>query len=153
MNLYFRLLRIIFKILTAPRLEDPHQPSPLTFRAWLHDIDLNMHLNNARYLSWMDLGRIHMMGRSGVLTAAYKRGWLPVVGHIDIKFIKPVPTFAKVTLETVIESTDEKYFHIKQTFTSQNRTVAVAKVKGVLVSKKEGIIPPEKVLEAVRLNQ
>lgn len=150
MNLYLRLLRIIFKILTSTRLTDPHAPTTLTFRAWPHDIDLNMHLNNARYLSWMDLGRIYMMGRAGVLTAGYRRGWMPVVGHIEIKYLKPIPTFAKVTLETRIEDIDEKYFHIKQTFTRRDRTVAVAKVKGVLVSRKEGVIAPARVLEAVK---
>lgn len=150
MNLYLRLLRIIFKILAAPRLTDPQEPTTLSFRAWLHDIDLNMHLNNARYLSWMDLGRIYMMGRAGVLTAGYKRGWMPVVGHIGIRYLKPVPTFARVTLTTQIEDIDEKYFYIKQSFEHKGRTVAVAKVKGVLVSKKEGVIAPQRVLDVVR---
>ena len=150
MNLYLRLIRIISMILWQRRFTDPLAPSTLTFRAWLHDIDLNMHLNNARYLSWMDLGRIYMMGRAGVLSAAYRRGWLPVVGHIDIKYLKPVPTFGKVTLETRIERMDEKYFYITQTFTHKGRLAAIAHVKGVLVSKKEGVIAPERVMEAVK---
>ena len=134
MNLYLRLIRIISMILWQKQFADPLTPSTLTFRAWLHDIDLNMHLNNARYLSWMDLGRIYMMGRAGVLTAGYKRGWMPVVGHIEIKYLKPIPTFAKVTLETKIERTDEKYFYITQTFTYKDRIAAIANVKGVLVA-------------------
>lgn len=150
MNLYLRLIRIIFLIFWRGRVSDPFAPTTLTFRAWLHDIDLNFHLNNARYLSWMDLGRIQMMGRAGVLMAGYRRGWLPVVGHIEIKYLKPVPTFGKVILETKIDRTDEKYFHITQTFTHKERTVAIAKVKGVLVSKKEGVINPERVLEVLK---
>ena len=52
-------------------------------RRWLcvlpNDLDLNLHMNNSRYLGVFDLGKIDVMIRSGV-AVAYRRRWHPLVG-------------------------------------------------------------------------
>ena len=149
MNLYFRLIRVIFLAWLKP-ISAPLEPHNLDFRVWPFDLDLNMHMNNARYLSWMDLGRIYLMGRSGLYKKALQLKWMPIVGHIDIKFIRPLPPFAKVTLQTEIHGVGEKYFDIRQTFFYKDHPMAIAHVKGIFVSRKEGKIKPEDVLKALQ---
>ena len=39
----------------------------LQMRVWPNDIDFNFHMNNARYLSLMDFGRMHLLARVRVL--------------------------------------------------------------------------------------
>ena len=38
----------------------------IRMHVWPHDIDLNLHMNNARYLSVMDYARIHLLARTRV---------------------------------------------------------------------------------------
>ena len=152
MNLYFRLIRVVLQAWLGKH-ENPMEPTQVTFRVWPFDLDLNIHMNNARYLSWMDLGRVYHMGVTGLYRKSIQRKWMPVVGHIDIKFIKPLPPFAKVTLRTEIHGHDEKYFDIRQTFFYQDHPMAIAHVKGIFVSKKEGKIHPQAVIDALKLEK
>jgi len=150
MNLYFRLLRILFTAWRAPRLADPFQVRELSFRVWPFDIDFNMHLNNARYLSFMDLGRFDLMTRTGLLKIAFQRKWIPVVGHIDIKFIKPIPPFAKIILRTEIHGVGEKYIDIRHTFFYNDHPAAIAHVKGAVIHKGHGRLDPQFVLDELQ---
>ena len=56
MNLYFRLLMLLIKLIRKPRL-GLLDTSVLILRVLPNDLDMNMHMNNGRYLSIMDLGR------------------------------------------------------------------------------------------------
>ena len=56
MNLIFRLLRILVWGLVGPRL-DPLGRSIVSFRVWPNDLDINIHMNNGRYLTIMDIVR------------------------------------------------------------------------------------------------
>jgi acyl-CoA thioesterase FadM len=136
MNLYFRLIRILFLCLMNKKIVNPFQATEVDFRVWPLDMDINVHLNNARYLSMMDLGRIHHMGKSGLLKKVFKYKWMPVVAKIDIRFIRPIGAFEKYTLRTEITEFDEKYFYMKQVFMQKNREVAVAHLKGLFLDKK-----------------
>jgi acyl-CoA thioesterase FadM len=51
----------------------PLESDILNLRVWPNDIDFNLHLNNARYLSVMDYGRIHMLARAGLLSRRSRR--------------------------------------------------------------------------------
>ena len=58
----------------------------LRLRVWPQDIDFNLHLNNARYLSFMDYGRIHLSAATGILTPVLKERWIPLVGSLSITY-------------------------------------------------------------------
>lgn len=148
MNLYARLLKLLLKLFFSKKEKEPYDMCVLSFCAWPFDLDLNMHVNNARYLSWMDLGRIDLMGQTRLLPTMVKRKWLPIVAHAEIRYIKPIKPFNKIILQTQIEKIDEKYFHIKQSFFRNGQLMAIAKVKGLLIHKGKKI-PPQEVLEAV----
>jgi hypothetical protein len=52
----------------------------LRFCVLLNDLDLNLHMNNGRYLSVCDLGKIDVMIRSGTASIAIRRKWRPLIG-------------------------------------------------------------------------
>lgn len=143
MNLYFRLF---FLLLFSSFKQKEHYNSTFktTLRVLPTDLDLNMHMNNARYLSMMDLGRIDFMLRSGLLKKAIKRKWAPIVANIDISYYKSLNPWEKYTLETKLESYDEKYFYLSQIFIRKDgKEAARAHVKGLFLKGRQKITPKE----------
>ncbi len=146
MNLYFRVLKILFlhlfRILKCSR--DPRDSFTLHFRAWLHDIDFNFHMNNGRYLTIMDLGRLDLMFRLGIISHVFKNLWMPVVGTAFVRFRQPIGALKKYELKTRIAAWDEKWFYIEHSFLSGGEVVAIGYVKG-LIRDKQGAVPVEKI--------
>lgn len=117
-------------------------------RVWPNDIDLNLHLNNARYLSIMDFGRTHLLARVRLLEHIVRSRWTPLVGAVWITYRRSLPVFARFTLESRLVCWDERWFYIEQKFTGREGLVAVGWVKGLLRDG-GGNLPPQTVLEKV----
>ena len=64
MNLYLRLLFLLFRLIGLPR-KGPLEESRVAFRVLPTDCDINLHMNNGRYLSFMNLGRLHLVAHLG----------------------------------------------------------------------------------------
>jgi acyl-CoA thioesterase FadM len=120
----------------------------LRMRVWPQDIDFNLHLNNARYLSFMDYGRVHLTAASGLLTPALRQRWVPLVGSISITYRRSLGLFARFTLSTRVLCWDEKWIYMEQVFQSQEGLAAIAWVKG-LFRGAEGNIPPQQAVDLV----
>ncbi|MFO1257892.1 MAG: thioesterase family protein [Gammaproteobacteria bacterium] len=131
MNLYFRLLLLILKLPFLKRDLNMLTPSILRMHVWPSDLDFNMHMNNGRYLTIMDLGRFHLMAKKGMLKAILKHRWQPVLGGVKIHFIKDLAPFTHFDLKTEVVWWDEKWIYIEQTFL-QNQTVIATGLLKVL---------------------
>jgi YbgC/YbaW family acyl-CoA thioester hydrolase len=97
------MLRVLYQVLSAI-LRPESATGSLTFRVGLFDLDLNGHMNNARYFVWANRAR---------WVFAAKNGWLgPLIRHPkrvkvvirahEIKYLRPVSLFARVELQTTI---------------------------------------------------
>ena len=84
MNLWLRLLGFFLTARSRPALELPGGISVLHFRVWPLDLDLSLHMNNGRYLTIMDLGRIDILTRSGLLRVVVRERWTPIASGIQI---------------------------------------------------------------------
>ncbi len=145
MNLLFRL---IWLLITAPGrkrigLTDECE---LLLRVLPTDLDLNLHLTNARYLSMMDLGRTELIIQTGMLKELLKRRWLPVVAVANLKFYRQINPFQRYKVITKIIGWDEKWFYIEQRFMVKGKVAAVGVIKG-LFRGREGKIPTEELLK------
>ena len=118
----------------------------LRLRVWPNDIDLNLHMNNARYLSWMDYGRMHLLARTGLLEHILRRRWTPMVGAVWVTYRRSLGLMARFTLTSRLVCWDERWFYLEQTFEGREGLAAVGWVKGVLRGP-EGNLEPQKVLE------
>ncbi len=150
LNLWGRLLFIISaKYWKSPiKITDSCETN---FTVLPGDLDLNIHMNNARYFAWMDLGRLDLMQRSGLLKKLRKRKWFPVVADEMISFGKSLDLFQKVTLTTKIHGWDDKYFYLEQKFRINHKTYAGALVKSRILSKDKALFTKE-IFEAMELN-
>lgn len=120
----------------------------LRLHVWPQDIDINLHLNNARYLNLMDYGRTHLLARTGLLTHIIRARWTPLVGAVWMTYRRPLPLFAAFTLGSRLVCWDERWFYIEQTFTGRDGLAAVGWVKAVLRDK-QGNLSPQQVIKSV----
>lgn len=132
MNLYLRFVLILIKAWFAKK-QAILAESVLNFRVLPFDCDINFHLNNARYLSFMDLGRIRLMGQGKLLAQIYKERWLPVVTAIEISFIRALSPWQRFQLVSRVVGWDENYIYIEQRFETVKGLAAIALVKGTFV--------------------
>ena len=96
MNLYFRLLKLILCLLLKRRRLALDQESVLNGRVWPTDLDNNLHMNNGRYLTLMDLGRFDLVARAGFIPSILKKHWFPVLGAARISYYRPLKPFALI---------------------------------------------------------
>lgn len=100
MNLWLRLIWYFATAWRRPVLETTHELSVLPFRVWPNDLDLSLHMNNGRYLTLMDLGRLDFMVRAGLWRPMLKHRWTPIASGIAIRFRRELRLFDSVQLET-----------------------------------------------------
>jgi acyl-CoA thioesterase FadM len=124
------------------------QEDRLRMRVWPNDIDLNLHMNNARYLSVMDYARTHLLARTRLLEHIVRRRWQPLVGAVWVTYRRSMPLFSAFGLASRLVCWDERWFYLEQTFTGREGLAAVGWVKGALRDA-QGSVEPQKAIEAV----
>lgn len=145
MNLFFRMLRIFVVGLFRSRI-GLLDSSELKFRVLPTDLDINMHMTNARYLSFMDLGRTDLLLRAGMLPMMRRERLMPVVGHIDIKFRRSLFPFQRFSLKSRLLCWDEKWLYLEQRLESAKGIHAVATVRGLFLDR-NGSVPTQRLLD------
>lgn len=128
-----------------PRIAMPAADT-LALRVWPGDVDFNLHLNNARYLTFMDYGRVHLAAATGMLETALNQHWIPLAGSASITYRRPLACFGRFTLTSRFLCWDEKWFYIEQVFLAEQRLAAIAHVKQ-LFRDETGNIPPQRVVD------
>lgn len=142
MNLYFRLIWLLLRLPFFKKQDDPLVPTKLKMRVCLNDLDLNFHVNNGRYLTMMDLGRIHLMGVTGLLKQTIKRKWMPVLGSTKVHFIRPLNPFNQFLMTSQVLYWDEKWVYVEQKIFKKNQLCVSALFK-ILFLGKNGKIPSD----------
>lgn len=120
----------------------------LRMRVLPNDIDINLHMNNARYLNIMDYGRTHLLARTGLLEHIIHSRWKPLVGAAWLTYRRSLPLFSAFTLSSRLVCWDDRWFYIEQTFTGKEGLAAVGWVKGILRDA-NGSVDPQTVIEGV----
>lgn len=102
MNLWLRLLWLLLCTPFREKLAPPFGVSKLHWRVLPNDLDTNLHMNNGRYLTMMDLGRFDLILRMGLFGEARRRKWIPVLTAAKVRFRRELKLFQRYRLETRI---------------------------------------------------
>ena len=102
MNLWFRLLFLVLSFAWRRKIAPPGEGSSLRYRVLPSDIDLNLHMTNSRYACFADLSRLDLFVRSGMIQAAFRRDWRPMMLASKIRFRRELKTFRRFRVETKI---------------------------------------------------
>ena len=132
--LIFRLLLAIIVASFRPRLKR-WQPSVVRYRVMPTDLDLNLHMNNARYSAFMDLGRLDLMTRLGIWRPLFKNRWRVVMASAGVRFHRSIAPFEGFRLESRLIGWDNKAFYGVQLFHAGGRVKASGYFRGVFTTK------------------
>jgi acyl-CoA thioesterase FadM len=146
MIVLLRLIKTLFLARFKPRL-DAFDQARVSMRVWPNDLDLNMHANSGRYVSFMDVGRIDLLARMRILRKVLKRGWRPLVGGTMITYRKSLLPFEKFVVESRILCWDQKWFYFEHIIVnSHSDLAAIANVRGLLRGP-DGNVPPQSLID------
>ena len=145
MNLLFRLVIVSVGAFFRSKLvlEDEGR---ISLRVLPNDLDMNFHMNNGRFLSVMDLGRIDLIIRMGMLRTLSNNGWYPVIGAIHTTFRKSLYLFERYQIVTQIVGWDDKWVYVSQTIERNGEEIATAHMKTLFMSE-DGKVPTELIAE------
>jgi acyl-CoA thioesterase FadM len=135
MNLLIRVLYVFISSFFKPKIVDVLSPSLLKLCVLPNDLDFNMHMNNGRYLTIMDLGRLDLILRSGLFKIMVQQKSVPILASAKIRYRLSLDPFQTYMLQTQIIGWDEKWFFIEQRFLmgsgpKQGEVAAIGLVKG-----------------------
>jgi acyl-CoA thioesterase FadM len=139
-----RLIRVGFSLIAASKV-DLLATTRISLRVWPNDLDLNLHVNNGRYLALADIGRMHWFVLTGALGVARKQKAFPVVGDVLAKFRRDLKAFQSFEIHTRLIGWDRKWGFIEHRFVRRRRVIGVVAIRGVFKGP-EGPLEPNLLL-------
>ncbi len=130
MNLWLRFIWVLLTLRWRPRA-GMFDTTVLPMRVMLNDIDVNGHLNNGRYLTMADLGRLDFVARTGVLRVAIKHRAAPIVGDAMAKFRKDLKPFERFEMHTRLLGWDDKWAFMEHRFMRGGRVAGTVVMRGL----------------------
>ena len=142
------LLRLLWQFLVGRFRPScpPLGPCRTPFRVWPTDLDVLRHVNNGVYLSIMDLARVDLLRRAGLLRGIMAHGWYPVVTGETIQFLRSLELFDRFVIETRVLGWDDKYILLEQRFERGTETIAIALVAGRFLARAGGTVAPREII-------
>ena len=159
MNLYLRLFYMLIATFFKPKVADELDETRLRFSVWPNDLDLNGHMNNGRYLTIMDIGRMDFVLRLKLAGYVIRNGYIPVLSSVTMRYRLPLLPLQKYTLSTRILCWDDKWVFMEHRFiirggNKDGAIAAIGLVKGSFFSKKiRGTIPTGDIMAAIGLSE
>jgi acyl-CoA thioesterase FadM len=123
----------------------------IRMRVWPNDLDLNLHVNNGRYLSLADIGRLHWFLRSGCMGVARRLRAIPVVGDAVAKFRRDLKPFQRFEIHTRMMGWDDRWGFMEHRFVREGRVVGLVAIRG-LFKGPNGPIEPQVFLDALGIH-
>ncbi|MEI7974096.1 MAG: thioesterase family protein [Bdellovibrio sp.] len=130
MNLFFRFFFLLMRRFFERSQQSLLDVCSTSFRVGFLDLDINAHMNNGRYLSLMDLGRVDLMLKTGFFWPLILNGFFPVVLSESIVFRRSLGVWQKFEIQTEVIGWDEKDFFIVQRFICRGQTYATGHIRG-----------------------
>jgi acyl-CoA thioesterase FadM len=127
---WLRLIRVGLTLIAAPKV-DLLATTQVSLRVWPNDLDVNLHVNNGRYLAFADIGRMHWFMRTGVFRIARQQQAFPVVGDAIAKFRRDLKVFETFDIHTRLLGWDGKWGFIEHRFVRERRVIGVVAVRGM----------------------
>lgn len=154
MNLWWRLFWFLLTAGRRPSIA-PDGLSVLRFRVWPGDLDISSHMNNGRYVTIADFGRMDVMARSGLWRLVRERGWTPIASNVSIRFRREMRMWQRFMLESQIVAWDAEQVIFQHRFVlkggpKSGQTAALALVKaGIYDRAARRFVPISEMMDAL----
>lgn len=141
MKLLFLMLRVYWRNRRQPPVSELSGRTEETFRVSLGDLDSNWHMNNARYLNYLEAGRFSLQCRTGFLALARKRRWFSPVVQLRIAYYRPLKLFQKFSVSTQIIKVEERWLYLLHEIFSSEKLICRALVRSTIRSGRDNVPP------------
>lgn len=115
----------------------------LPMTVWPSDLDTYGHVNNGRYLTLMDMGRLEWGLRTGIARALVRRKWAPVAGAATVRFRRELKAFWNFELSTRLVHWDDKWLTVEHRMWRGETLHANAYVRAVVREGRRFVTPAE----------
>jgi len=153
MNLYLRLIWVILNARRREVITEDNMGNEIVTTIMPNDLDLNLHVNNGRYMTLCDFNRVDLFVRSGLAAIMIKNKLAPIVAEHTMTYIKPLRVFSRIRITMQVTHWDEKYFYAVHKFYRGEQAVAEGTSKALVVSRKDGRLAPVQVVKMVNAYQ
>jgi acyl-CoA thioesterase FadM len=139
MNLYLRLFWTLLRARFMARLGFT-DTLVQRWRVLPNDVDVNIHMNNGRYLTMVDLALIEFFSRTGFLKSLVQQGWRPMAGGQVISYRRGLNPFQRYELRFRWLCSDERWNYMGFEFVRRGVLHAAGIMKGGAVGP-DGLVP------------
>lgn len=122
MMVFWRVLWLTLLSRSRP-LRGAGDTGRIALRVWPHEAGF-ANLHHHTFLKMMEVGRWDLFLRGGVTLEVLRRGWMPVVASLFIRYRRPIRRFMRFELATRIACWDEKDVFVEQTFERKGEVLA-----------------------------
>lgn len=143
---YLRLFKILAQAKFGSSLNIDEE-SVLKMRVFQGDIDIYPELNNGRHLTLMDIGRLDLAQRTGLLRTVHEQKWGFAVAGASVRYRYRLRAFKRFRLHTQIIAADDRWFYFHQSTIRKGNIHSSALVRAGITNR-QGLVPVTKVLEA-----
>ena len=149
---FVRMAKEIWKFRKAPpvRLGEAHVSHHI---CWPHDLDFWLELNNGRTLTLMDLGRIPMARRSGLIRTLRENRWGLTVAGTSLRYRRRIRVFDRFELRSRLLGWDHRFLYIEQSMWRSDGECANNALYRSAITGPNGIVPPVQMARALGLDE
>lgn len=159
MNLYLRFLIVLIASLFRSRVQSVLEGCSLRLHVLPNDLDTNGHMNNGRYLTLMDLGRLDLVLRTPLFKTMIQKKSVPVLASVKMRYRIPLHVFEPFDIQTKVLCWDEKWVYMEQRFviakgSKKGAVAAIALLKGGFYDRRrKTTVPTPELLEVVGVSR
>ncbi len=141
---FIRMAKELYIHRKAPRLPvlGVHRSRHL---CWPWDLDLWKELNNGRTLTLLDLGRIPLARRIGLVDALRRNGWGMTVAGVTVRYRQRIRLFQRFEMQSRLLGWDRRFFYIDQTLWNRDGACTTQAIYRMAITGAQGIVPPDTV--------
>lgn len=126
-----------------PRIDRLEDGVEVAFRVWPHDLDANLHMNNARYLIAMEVARWALLIRAGLLRSVLRHRWAMVNAAQNVTFFRGLRLFQRYTIACRVLHADDGWLYLEEKVRHRGELVATGLFRMRIKRGPETISPRE----------
>jgi YbgC/YbaW family acyl-CoA thioester hydrolase len=124
-----------------PRLQSLEDEVSERFWVKPTDLDVFRHVNNARYLRYMEAGHWGLLVRCGFLWQGARRGWIAPLRSLHVEYFRPLSLGQRFEVRTRFVGFEDRWFYVLHRVFVGDREAARALVQGTVRRGRENVPP------------
>jgi acyl-CoA thioesterase FadM len=142
----YPLIRVALAMRAARKMpaQAPGEVHSITTRCWPWDIDPFMELNNGRSMTLMDIGRLPLAQRGGLIAMMKREGWRMTMAGAVVQYRRRVAPFAPMEIRTRAIGRAARFLYIEHLTLARGVPAHNAMYRAAVVDA-DGIVDTDRV--------